>query len=73
MLTKMLLYNVNDKDCDVYCRVRLLSLEDINNAKVLGSIERRRTAGLKFSPKNTFLATWEPLSGLLFILSSFLI
>jgi len=43
-----------------------LSLEDLSNARVLGSVERRRTVCVQFSPKNTFLVTWEPLSGLLF-------
>ena len=61
-----------DEDCDISfviqtqrfcCRITVLSLEDIKNAKLLGEIERRRTAGLQFSPKNTFLATWEPLLG----------
>jgi len=74
----------DDKTCDfrsvsslkcelnVCCRITVLSLEDIDNAKC--SIDRQRTVGLQFSPKNTFLATWEPLLGLFFsTLSSFLI
>jgi len=47
------------------CRVTILSLEDLHDARVLGSVDRQRTVGLQFSPNNTYLATWEPLSGVL--------
>ena len=42
-----------------------MSLEDLHDARVLGSVDRQRTVGLQFSPNNTYLATWEPLSGVL--------
>lgn len=55
------------------CRVTVLSLQGARDTQVpvMCSIDRRRTVGLHFSPKNTFLVTWEPLSGVFFLTSLF--